>query len=86
MDNDQDIVTAFVHDPSRKLLLASHEGNGFVVPEAEVVANTRKGKQVMNVQLARRSGALRALVGRPSSPSSARTASCWSSRSPRCRR
>jgi len=50
MENDQDIVTAFVHDPKRKLLLVSHAGNGFVVPEAEVVANTRKGKQVMNVK------------------------------------
>ena len=50
MENDQDIVTAFVHDPKRKLLLASHAGNGFIVPEAEVVANTRKGKQVMNVK------------------------------------
>ncbi|PSJ65787.1 DNA topoisomerase IV subunit A [Kumtagia ephedrae] len=50
MDNDQDIVTAFVHDPARKLLLVSRAGNGFVVPEAEVVANTRKGKQVMNVK------------------------------------
>ncbi|TJW93534.1 MAG: DNA topoisomerase IV subunit A, partial [Mesorhizobium sp.] len=50
MDNDQDIVTAFVHDPKRKLLLVSHHGNGFVVPEEEVVANTRKGKQVMNVK------------------------------------
>jgi topoisomerase-4 subunit A len=50
MENDQDIVTAFVHEPGRKLLLVSHEGNGFVVPEAEVVANTRKGKQVMNVK------------------------------------
>jgi topoisomerase IV subunit A len=50
MENDQDIVTAFVHVPGRKLLLVSHEGNGFVVPEAEVVANTRKGKQVMNVK------------------------------------
>ncbi|RJG45504.1 DNA topoisomerase IV subunit A [Mesorhizobium sp. DCY119] len=50
MDNDQDIVTAFVHDPKRRLLLVSHDGNGFVVPEAEVVANTRKGKQVMNVK------------------------------------
>ena len=50
MDNEQDIVTAFAHDPSRKLLLVSHQGNGFVVPEAEVVANTRKGKQVMNVK------------------------------------
>ena len=50
MENDQDIVTAFVHDPSRRLLLVSREGNGFVVPEKEVVANTRKGKQVMNVR------------------------------------
>ena len=50
MENDQDIVTAFVHTPGRKLLLASHEGNGFIVPETEVVANTRKGKQVMNVR------------------------------------
>jgi topoisomerase-4 subunit A len=43
-------VTAFVHDPKRRLLLVSHEGNGFIVPEGEVVANTRKGKQVMNVK------------------------------------
>ena len=50
MENDQDIVTAFVHDPKRKLLVASHEGYGFIVPEEEVVANTRKGKQVMNVK------------------------------------
>ncbi|PDQ20610.1 DNA topoisomerase IV subunit A [Mesorhizobium sanjuanii] len=50
MDNDQDIVTAFVHDPKRKLLLVSHGANGFIVPEEEVVANTRKGKQVMNVK------------------------------------
>ncbi|PSM17057.1 MULTISPECIES: DNA topoisomerase IV subunit A [Nitratireductor] len=50
MDNDQAIVTAFAHDPARKLLLASWAGNGFVVPEAEVVANTRKGRQVMNVK------------------------------------
>ncbi|HEU4987114.1 MAG TPA: DNA topoisomerase IV subunit A [Rhizobiaceae bacterium] len=50
MENDQDIVTAFAHDPERRLLLVSHAGNGFVVPEKEVVANTRKGKQVMNVK------------------------------------
>src|SRR5690606_25052531 len=50
MENDQDIVTAFAYDPERRLLLVSHAGNGFVVPEKEVVANTRKGKQVMNVK------------------------------------
>jgi topoisomerase-4 subunit A len=50
MENDQDIVTAFVHQPGRRLLLASHEGYGFVAPEDDVVANTRKGRQVMNVK------------------------------------
>src|SRR3546814_307929 len=49
MENDQDVLTAFVHDPSRKLVLASTAGNGFVIAESEMVANTRKGKQVMNV-------------------------------------
>lgn len=51
MDNDQDIVSAFVHDPDGRLLVASTAGNGFVVPQSEISANTRKGKQVMNVKL-----------------------------------
>ncbi|TCV72689.1 DNA topoisomerase IV subunit A [Neorhizobium sp. S3-V5DH] len=51
MENDQDILTAFVHDPSRKLILASTAGNGFVVAESEMIANTRKGKQIMNVAM-----------------------------------
>ncbi len=50
MENDQDIVTAFVQKPNRKLLLASYEGNGFVVSEENIVANTRRGKQVMNIK------------------------------------
>ncbi len=50
MENDQDIATAFVFQGGRKLLLASHGGYGFVVAEDELVANTRKGKQVMNVK------------------------------------
>ncbi|MBB4289324.1 topoisomerase-4 subunit A [Rhizobium leguminosarum] len=51
MDNDQAVLTAFVHDPARKQLIVSTAGNGFVVAEAELVANTRKGKQIMNVAL-----------------------------------
>ncbi|MBB3978858.1 topoisomerase-4 subunit A [Rhizobium azooxidifex] len=49
MENDQDVLTAFVHDSARKVILASQAGNGFVIAETEMVANTRKGKQVMNV-------------------------------------
>jgi topoisomerase IV subunit A len=49
MDGDQDIVAIFPFDPARKLLVASVAGYGFVVPESELLANTRKGKQVLNV-------------------------------------
>jgi topoisomerase-4 subunit A len=49
MDAADDVVTVFVHNPERRLLVVSTEGRGFVVPEAEVLANTRKGKQVMTV-------------------------------------
>ncbi len=51
MENDQDVLTAFVHDPARKVILASQAGNGFVIAETEMIANTRKGKQIMNVGL-----------------------------------
>ena len=51
MENDQDVLTAFVHDPQRKLLIASTAGNGFVIAESEMIANTRKGKQIMNVSM-----------------------------------
>jgi topoisomerase IV subunit A len=51
MENDVDVVAAFRHDPSARRLLVSTIGNGFVVAESDLVANTRKGKQVMNVSL-----------------------------------
>jgi len=51
MSNDQDIVTAFVHDPKAMRLIVSIGGYGFIVPDSELVANTRKGRQVMNVKL-----------------------------------
>ncbi len=49
LEQSHDLVTAFVHDPSRYLLVASTAGYGFVVAEEDVVASTRKGKQVLNV-------------------------------------
>ena len=49
MGNDTDIVSLFVHRPGRRLLVASSDGRGFVVPEDEVVAQTRAGKRVLNV-------------------------------------
>ncbi|MCZ2328186.1 DNA topoisomerase IV subunit A [Bartonella sp. F02] len=50
MEDEHDILTAFVCNVQEKLLLVSSSGNGFIVSESDVIANTRKGKQVMNVK------------------------------------
>ena len=44
LPNEAEIVSLFVHQKGRKLLLASSEGNGFVVPEEEVLAQTKSGQ------------------------------------------
>jgi topoisomerase-4 subunit A len=49
LGNDQDVVTLMVHVPGRKLIVASGDGRGFIVPEDEALAQTRAGKQVLNV-------------------------------------
>ncbi|MCC5977277.1 MAG: DNA topoisomerase IV subunit A [Salinarimonas sp.] len=49
LDEDAEIVTAFVHEPGAKVLLIASDGRGFVAPTDQLVANTRKGKQALNV-------------------------------------
>jgi topoisomerase IV subunit A len=49
LEQEADLVRVFCYQGARKLLLASSQGRGFVVAEDECVANTRKGKQVLNV-------------------------------------
>jgi topoisomerase-4 subunit A len=49
LDDTQDIVALLVHAPGRKLLVAASDGRGFITAEDEVVAMTRKGRQVLNV-------------------------------------
>jgi topoisomerase IV subunit A len=51
IEQEADLVSVFAAVGGRKLLVSSHEGRGFVVPEDECIANTRKGKQVLNVAL-----------------------------------
>jgi len=50
LPNEVEIVDLFLHQTDGKLLLASSAGDGFIVPEADVVAQTRSGKQVLNVK------------------------------------
>jgi topoisomerase-4 subunit A len=49
LEQEAELVAVFRHQGGRKFLLASAQGRGFVVPEDECLANTRKGKQVLNV-------------------------------------
>jgi topoisomerase-4 subunit A len=50
IEQDGDLVAAFRYVGGRKLLVASATGRGFVVNEDDCLANTRKGKQVLNVK------------------------------------
>jgi topoisomerase-4 subunit A len=43
------IVTVFIATPGRKRVMVSRNGYGFIVDEADAVANKRAGKQVLNV-------------------------------------
>ena len=50
IEPSDEILEIFVHDPDRKLLVASRIGNGFVVAESEMIANRKAGKQILNVK------------------------------------
>lgn len=49
LPNETQIAALFVHRAGNKKLLASSAGIGFIVTEDEVLAQTRNGKQIMNV-------------------------------------
>lgn len=50
LPNEVEILKIFIHKPGRRLLVASSAGDGFIVPEDDVLAQTRSGKQVLNVR------------------------------------
>jgi topoisomerase IV subunit A len=50
LEQEADIVSVFALRGGRKFLVASNAGRGFVVAEDDCIANTRKGKQVLNVK------------------------------------
>lgn len=50
LPNQTEIVSLFLHKPGRKLVVASSAGDGFVVNEDDVMAQTRNGRQVLNVK------------------------------------
>jgi topoisomerase-4 subunit A len=49
LGNEANIVALFTHDPARRLIVAASDGRGFLVREEGVAAQTRAGRQVLNV-------------------------------------
>ncbi len=50
LPNEAEIVDLFTHSADARLVVASSAGDGFVVPSEEVIAQTRSGKQVLNLK------------------------------------
>ncbi|MBV9077779.1 MAG: DNA topoisomerase IV subunit A, partial [Methylobacteriaceae bacterium] len=49
IDEGADVVTAFAYRPGAKLLLVASDGRGFVAVQDELVATTRKGRNVLGL-------------------------------------
>ncbi|MBR0937708.1 DNA topoisomerase IV subunit A [Bradyrhizobium jicamae] len=63
LEQDAAIVSLFVNKGERKFLIASSEGQGFIVKEEDCVGNTRKGKQVLNVEMPNEARAIATVTG-----------------------
>ena len=60
IDSTARIIAAIPHKPGQRLLLAASSGKGFAAVTDELLAETRKGRQVVNVK-----GDIRLVVARP---------------------
>lgn len=49
LPNEADIVGMVKYQPEQKFIVASDDGHGFIVKAEDVLAQTRSGKQVLNV-------------------------------------
>jgi topoisomerase-4 subunit A len=63
LTGEAEVVTMMVHRPGRRLLVASEFGRGFAVEENEVVAQTRAGKMVLNLEKGERARFCRPMEG-----------------------
>jgi len=50
LTNEDDVAALFLPDDAAKYLVASTAGRGFVVPGAELLAEKRTGKQILNLK------------------------------------
>ena len=50
LSNEHNIVSLFIYKPGEKILVASNSGRGFIVKTDEIYAQTKIGKQVLNIK------------------------------------
>src|SRR5512132_2535994 len=58
LEQESDLISVEPFSGGRKFLVAAHDSRGFIVPEDECLANTRKGKQILNVKMPNEARAL----------------------------
>ncbi len=51
IEQDSSLVNMFVYDDTQSFLIASNAGRGFIVPARDVIAQTKNGKQILNLAL-----------------------------------
>ena len=50
LGNDEEIVSLLLHKPESMIIIAAETGRGFIAEADKVIASTRNGKQVMNIE------------------------------------
>lgn len=50
IENKQDIVEAFIYNQEKKAILVSSDAYGFIIDHKDLLSNTKKGKQIINVK------------------------------------
>ncbi|MBI4183793.1 MAG: DNA topoisomerase IV subunit A [Proteobacteria bacterium] len=63
LGNEHDVVALLLYRPGERLLVASDAGRGFVVPADEVLAQTRAGRQALNLAPGEEAAACAAVEG-----------------------
>src|SRR4051794_16232202 len=63
LEQESDLVSVEPFKGGRKFLVTAHDGRGFIVPEEECLANTRKGKQILNVKMPNEARAVAPIEG-----------------------
>jgi topoisomerase-4 subunit A len=63
LEQESDLISVEPFKGGRKFLVAAHDGRGFIVLEDECLANTRKGKQILNVKMPNEARAVTPIEG-----------------------